>query len=297
MNANNGGGRDPEIGFVFGGGGRWGAVEVGMAEALLGHGITPDLVLGTSIGAMNGAVVAAQPTVEGVAVLHSLWGAATSDLLSESVVTRLRTLVKHRVALHDTAELRGLLEGRLPVDTFEQLTVPFQCVAAEIETATERWFDSGPLVDAILASSAIPGLFPPVEIGGMGYYDGGLVNSVPVDRAVKLGCSTIFVLQVGRVEQPLPRPTRLHEPALVAFEISRRARFATTMADLPADVDVHVLPSGHRIDFDDPRQLRWRDLSDTEQLISAAREATEAYLAGLDDEDRDSDQPSTGSPM
>ena len=105
---------------------------------------------------------------------------------------------------------------------------------------------------------------------------------MPIDRAIALGCSTIYVLQVGRVEQTLPRPRRFYEPALVAFEISRRARFSTTMAALPEGIDVHVLPSGHRLDFDDPRQLRWRDLSETEQLVTRARTATEEYLDGVD---------------
>jgi NTE family protein len=276
-------GEAPEVGFVFGGGGRWGAVEVGMVEALLSHGVRPDLVLGTSIGAMNGAVIAANPTVEGAADLHELWASALgSNLLSASVVSRVRNLMKHRVALHDTSELRDLVAGHLTPLTFEELEVSFQCVAAEIETASEHWFDTGPLLDAILASSAIPGLFPPVEIDGKNYYDGGLVNSVPVDRAVALGCSTIYVLQVGRVELPLRRPTRIHEPALVAFEISRRSRFTTSMASLPDGIDVHVLPSGNRIEFDDPRQLRWRDLADTDELIAAARTATARYLADPD---------------
>jgi NTE family protein len=276
-------GEAPEVGFVFGGGGRWGAVEVGMVEALLSHGLRPDLVLGTSIGAMNGAVIAANPTVEGAADLHELWASALgSNLLSASVVSRVRNLMKHRVALHDTSELRDLVAGHLTHLTFEELEVSFQCVAAEIETASEHWFDTGPLLDAILASSAIPGLFPPVEIDGKNYYDGGLVNSVPVDRAVALGCSTIYVLQVGRVELPLRRPTRIHEPALVAFEISRRSRFTTSMASLPDGIDVHVLPSGNRIEFDDPRQLRWRDLADTDELIAAARTATARYLADPD---------------
>ena len=272
----------PLTAFVFGGGGRWGAVQVGMVQALLEHGVYPDHILGTSIGALNGAIVAYDPTLGGARRLRSTWEEVEKlDLLSSSAFTRMRSLVRHRVSLHGTEELRALVSRSLPADQFEDLAVTFQCVAASIELATEHWFESGSLIDAIVASSAIPGLFPPVEIGGFNYYDGGLVNSVPVDRAVALGATTIYVLQVGRVEQSLRRPTRIYEPALIAFEIARRTRFATTLASLPPGFDVHILPSGNTIAFDDRRQLRWRDMQDTERLISGAHAASSAYLTQM----------------
>ena len=146
-----------------------------------------------------------------------------------------------------------------PYRKIEDLEIPFQCVAASIERTAEKWFSEGPLIDALLASSAVPALFPPVEIAGEHYYDGGLVNSIPVDRAVKLGASRVFVLQVGRVESSLRVPERLHEAALISFEIARRHRYAAQIEDMPEGVEVHVLPSGNTVDFDDRRQLRWSD--------------------------------------
>jgi NTE family protein len=97
--------------------------------------------------------------------------------------------------------------------------VPFQCVAASIERAAEHWFASGSLVDAILASAAVPGVLPPVRVGDEHFLDGGLVNSIPVGRAVALGATTIYVLQVGRIERSLEVPRRPWEVATVAFEI------------------------------------------------------------------------------
>ena len=81
----------------------------------------------------------------------------------------------------------------------------FQVCAASIERAAEHWFDSGPLVDAVVASAAVPGLLPPAKIGDEHFLDGGIVNSIPLGRAVQLGATRVFVLQVGRIERPLSR--------------------------------------------------------------------------------------------
>jgi NTE family protein len=253
-----------------------------MAQALFEAGVRPDLVVGSSIGALNGAMIAADPSVSGAATLKQAWeDVQASGVMTESVTDRMRTMASQRVALHGTSELRDLLSRFLPTDRFEDLMVPFQCVAASIERAAEHWFTSGSLSDAILASSAVPGLFPPVRIGDESYYDGGLVNSVPVDRAVQLEAKVIYVLQVGRIEQPLRPPTRLHEPALIAFEISRRHRYARAIESLPDDVELHLLPSGNSLAFDDRRQLRWRDTAETGTLIESAHTATVEYLRGL----------------
>jgi NTE family protein len=130
-----------------------------------------------------------------------------------------------------------------------------------------------------VASCAVPGLLPVVEIDGFHYLDGGIVDSIPVQRAVLLGATTIHVLQVGRIERPLEPPRRPHEVAMVAFEIARRRSFATAMEELPDSVSVHVLPTGG----DGPRpgdlrQLRYRDFSDVAGRIETARAATERYL-------------------
>lgn len=273
-----------ETAFVLGGGGRWGAVEVGMLQALDESGIKPELILGTSIGAFNGSVIADDPGISGVERLAAFWEEVTgADLFGGTLLGRMRSVATLKPALHETAEIRSILERIHGSDRrIEDLSIPFQCVAASIERSAEHWFTSGPLVEAVLASSAVPVLFPPVEIEGEHFYDGGLVNSVPLTRAVDLGASVIFVLQVGRVETALRPPQRLHEAALISFEIARRHRFATTMQNLPEGVEVHLLPSGNPVAFDDRRQLRWSDTASTPQLIEGAYQASREYLRGMD---------------
>lgn len=267
--------------FVLGGGGRWGAVEVGMLRALHDAGVEPDVILGTSIGAFNGSVIADRPGQAGVDALTDLWvEIAQSDVLQGSRLDRLKNVATLRPALHETSELRSLLEHvHPPARRIEDLTVPFQCVAASIERAAEHWFTSGPLIEALLASSAVPALFPPVEIGGEHFYDGGLVNSVPLARAVELGARVVYVMQVGRMESPLRPPERLHEAALISFEIARRHRYTTAVENLPEGIQLHVLPSGNPVAFDDTRQLRWRNVSSTTDLIEGAYIAATEYLS------------------
>jgi NTE family protein len=252
-----------------------------MLRALDDAGVAPDLILGTSIGAFNGSVVADRPGQAGVEALSGLWEEiGQSDVLQGSRRDRLKNVATLRPALHETSELRALLEHVHPPDRkIEELAVPFQCVAASIERAAEHWFASGPLIEALLASSAVPALFPPVEIGGEHFYDGGLVNSVPLARAVELGARVVYVMQVGRMESPLRPPERLHEAALISFEIARRHRYTTAVENLPEGIELHVLPSGNPVAFDDKRQLKWRDVSSTTGLIDDAYRASKAYLS------------------
>ena len=272
----------PRTAFVLGGGGVLGAGEVGMLRALLEAGVVPQLVVGTSVGAINGAFLAADPTVETTVRLADLWRqlSAGGGVFAGSVGQRLGTALRSRTHLHPRGPLRELLGAHLPVERIEHLVVPFQCVAASIERAAEHWFTEGPLVDAVLASAAVPGLLAPVRIGDEHYFDGGLVNSIPVSRAVELGATTVWVLQVGRVEQRLTAPTRPWEVALVAFEIARRHRFATDMASLPASVTVHVLPTGDDVP-QGMAQLRYRDTRRTGTRVERAHAAATAYLAAL----------------
>jgi NTE family protein len=270
-----------QVAFVLGGGGRLGAAEVGMLEALTDAGVRPDLIVGSSIGAINGAAFAAEPTARGVRRLRELWSAVEhTGVFGGRMIDRLRHMARTRTSLHSNEALRHLLERSLPVHRFEDLAVRFECVAACIETAHETWFDRGDLVTAVLASSAVPGLLPAVRAGDRHYLDGGIVESIPVHRAIEHGARTIYVLQVGRVEQPLSAPRWPHEVALVAFEIARRHSFASALANLPADVEVHVLPTGGQGPrFNDLRQLRYRDFADVPVRIDLARDASAGYLA------------------
>jgi NTE family protein len=267
--------------FVLGGGGLLGAHEVGMLRALSEAGIRPGLIVGTSIGALNGVVVAADPA-GAAARLSRMWqGEELRLAFSEKIWGRAVRLVRSGTHLHSFEPLRRVLADALPGDSFADLELPFQCVAASIEDATAHWFSSGPVVPAVMASCAVPGLLPPVEINGGHYFDGGLVDSIPVGRAVALGASTVYVLQVGRIESQLAVPARPWEVGLVAFEIARRHRFNEEMSSLPDNVRVHVLPTGGDRLPPGLSQFRYRDRARVGLSIERAHTASASYLAEL----------------
>lgn len=267
------------VAFVLGGGGVLGAVEVGMVRALLEFGVRPELIVGTSIGAINGALVASDPTESAIARLVELWASPSArEVFGDSAPRQLARIARRGTHLHSVGPLRRMLVRELGgAEAFEDLPVQFECCAASIERAAEHWFRSGPLVDAVMASAAVPGLLPPVLIDGEHYVDGGVVNSIPIGRAVALGAGTIFVLQVGRIDRPLVAPRNVVDVARVAFEISRRHRFVRELADVPVGVDVHVMPAGVGSARDDS-PLAYRDLKVAMARITRAYEASMEYL-------------------
>jgi NTE family protein len=257
-----------------------------MLRALTDHGVHPEMILGTSIGAVNGAFHAADPTPAGVEHLSELWcELAPAELNALNALRGLTTLARSRTHLQSFSAVRSQLAERLPVQTVEELSVPFQCVAASIERAAEHWFADGPLAEVLLASCAVPGILPPVHIGDEHFIDGGIVNSIPVSRAVQLGASRIFVLQVGRLEQPLRPPRWPWEVGLVAFEVARRHRFAHDLSSLPETVELHVMPTGGTAApaYNDlSAQLRLRRVATgVERQIESAYLASRDYLESL----------------
>ncbi len=277
--------------YVLGGGGVLGAAEVGMLRALLERDLTPDLVLGTSVGALNGALVAREPSLSVIDRLTELWQSAAESRMvyGDRPLQTVRRAVSTRTHIYSSEPLAERLREELGDLTFEDLPVRFQVCAASIERAAEHWFSSGPLVEAIVASAAVPGLLPPAKVGEEHYLDGGIVNSIPVGRAVALGATRIFVLQVGRIDRPLSVPTRPWDVARVSFEIARRHRFAREMAELPAEVEAHVLPAAGTSARDD-NPLGYRDFSQVQQRIDASYDAAVDYL------DQWLPKPSEGTP-
>jgi NTE family protein len=266
--------------FVLGGGGVLGAVEVGMLRALFERGITPDLVLGTSVGALNGAMVARRPDISVVEQLTELWqGAGTvgPDVYGDRPLRTVRRAVATGTHLWSSQPLKQALLEELGDLTFEQLPVRFQVCAASIERAAEHWFDSGSVVDAVVASAAVPGLLPPAQVGDEHFLDGGIVNSVPLGRAVQLGATQVFVLQVGRIDRPLSVPKRPWEVARVSFEIARRHRFNRELDELPESVAAYVLPARGTSAKDDTL-LGSRDFAGVQERIDLTYEAAVEYL-------------------
>ena len=160
-----------------------GAVEVGMLRALFEAEVTPELVLGTSVGALNGALVARDPTPTVVERLTDLWRDVSESRgggYADRTLPAVRRAVATGTHLYSAQPMRQRLEEELGDIRFEDLAARLQVCAASIERAAEHWFDSGRVVDAVLASAAVPGLLPPVKVGAEHFLDGGIVNSIPL---------------------------------------------------------------------------------------------------------------------
>jgi len=266
--------------FVLGGGGVLGAVEVGMLRALFEAEIAPELVLGTSVGALNGALVARDPTPAVIERLTDLWrgvGEARGSGYAERTLPAVRRAVTTGTHLYSPEPIRQRLTDELGDLRFEDLAVRFQVCAASIERAAEHWFDSGRVVDAVVASAAVPGLLPPAKVGDEHFLDGGVVNSIPLARAVRLGATRVFVLQVGRIDRPLKPPKRPWEVARVSFEIARRHRFVRELEELPDGVDCHVLPARGTSGRDDTIWAA-RDFGSVQRRIDETYDASVEYL-------------------
>jgi NTE family protein len=250
-----------------------GALQVGMLRALIERRIHPDLVLGCSVGALNGVVIASSPSLASVGLLQDAWmDVVARDLLPAGLLPSTMQLVRKGEAIQSSEALRNLVGHLLPVERFEDLKIPFQCVATNVDAAVEHWFHSGDLVDALLASASIPAVFPAVEIDGTRYFDGAVVDDVPVERAVELGATRIFVLQVGGVDRPRPEPRRPLDMAVLAYWIARRHRLLDDLARIPDDVEVIILPHGN------PAPVRYNDLSRSAQLMDVAYRASAEHL-------------------
>jgi NTE family protein len=263
------------VAFVLSGGGNLGALQIGMIRALAERGIRPDLILGCSVGAINGAGLAEDPAPAGVGRLERLWRDLDGkQLMPSGVLPPAVALARKGEAISDNAGLRRELEERLTARTFEELAVPFQCVATDVIGVREVWFTSGPLIDPILASAALPAVYPSVVIDGVRYLDGAIVDDVPVGRAVELGARTIYVLQVSGFARPRPEPRRPLDVAIQSYWIARHHRFKRELEAVPPEVEVHLLPTGQT------PTMRYNDFTRSAELMSLAYEASSDYLAG-----------------
>lgn len=264
--------RRPTVAFALSGGGVLGSIQVGQLLALLEAGIVPDLLIGTSVGALNAAAIAADPTTSGAERLREVWtGLRSEDIFPGTRVQRAWNLIARGDHLYDNRGIRRLID-MLPVGSFEELRRPLQIGAANLHTGREHWFSQGPLEPALLASTALPGIFPPVEVGGQVLVDGGVVNNVPIARAVELGATHIFVLTCGAV-RPGPRPVR--RPLDILVQAVTRARAARVEAEVERYRDaatIEILP------VVDPGAVRYNDLSQSGRLIETARLVAAEHL-------------------
>ena len=263
------------VAFVLSGGGNLGAVQVGMLRALTEAGVRPDLVVGCSVGAINGAGYAADPTLTGVDRLDRLWrriAEGDPDLMPSRLIPVVAQLARKGESLHDRQRLADLLDDELPTKTFAGLAVPFACVATDVDAAAEHWFEHGRLVPALLASAALPAVYPAFEYRGRTFIDGGVLNEVHTARAVAMGATELYVLHVGHLNDRRYDIQRPFDGAVRAYWTARRYRLDADLAGVPPHCTVHVLPAGSS-----PR-LRFDDFGQAGELADLAYDATAEYL-------------------
>ena len=278
--------------LVLSGGGTRGAVQIGMLQVLTEHGFVPDRIYGSSVGAVNGVAFAGDPTRRGVQRMTEIWTGLTRDTVYPQ--GRLHgpwLYFQQRDSVYPNSGLRKIVTDGIDFERLEDAVVPVEVVATSLTDGQERWFTHGSAVDSVLASSAVPAIFPPVEIDGERYIDGGVVNNVPIRRAIEAGATRIVVLLCGPPAHTPVAPRRPVEAMFNALMISIHARFARDLAQVPPGVDVFVCSGseGGIRDFD--------DFSSTQALITQGREeASEVvrrYGLGLLDEDSEATAPGT----
>ena len=261
--------------FVLSGGGNLGAVQVGMLRALAEMQIVPDLIVGCSVGAINGAAFAAEPDQSGVERLDRIWRRIADgepDLMPSKRLPVLAQMARRGQSLHDPGPLADLLDEELPTRTFSGLRIPFTCVATDVESAGEYWFDSGRLLPALLASAALPVVYPAVEHGPRTLIDGGVLNEIHALRAAELGATELYVLHVGHLESRDVDVQRPFDSAVRAYWTARRYRMEDDLRRISERCVIHRLPAGSL-----PR-LRFDDFSQGGELADRAYRASIQFL-------------------
>jgi NTE family protein len=213
-----------------------------MLRALVERAIQPDVIIGTSVGALNGAVVATSPVLAQVDHLEAVWLELTGDrIFPGGAWRRAWNLLRRDDHIISNEGLQSIISGTLIAETFADLAVPLRVVTADLESGTEFVFASGPLRPALLASAALPGIFPPVRMGEAVLVDGAVVNLVPISHALAGPMDRIFVLDVSDPmgDRPLRSPL---DVVVRAMAISRDQRFDLELQWVPDDVELVVLP-------------------------------------------------------
>lgn len=182
---------------MLAGGGSLGAVQVGMLAELISAGVHPDMIVGVSAGALNGAFLAFDPSLETVERMAVLWSRMTTREVLGLSWRSLLGFLGFRDHIASAQGLRCLLQRELPYQTFAQTAVPLYLVCADLITGEEVVISQGGVIEAILASTAIPGVFPPVQQGGRYLVDGAVASGTPICTAADLGATRVIVLPCG----------------------------------------------------------------------------------------------------
>jgi NTE family protein len=260
---------------VLAGGGSLGAVEVGMLQALVERGIAPNLVVGASVGAINGAYFAGRPDRGGVESLGAIWrGLRRGDVFPIGLVGGFLGFIGMRSHLLAPDRLRALLERNLPVARLEDTKIPCHVVATDVLSGEEVGLSSGSAVEAVLASAAIPAIFPPMRIAGRQLSDGALASNTPLAAALAIGAQRLIVLPTGfscSIERP---PRSALGMALHAVNLMTARQLVVDVERFCSLAEIVVVPPLC------PLNVSSADFSRTSELIDRAAESTRRWLDG-----------------
>ncbi|MFL6089325.1 MAG: patatin-like phospholipase family protein [Aeromicrobium sp.] len=258
------------VAMVLSGGANLGSAQVGMMQAVVDAGVKPDLIIGTSVGAVNGAWLAGGQDLSGLA---DVWrGLRRQDVFPVSPIATLLGFLGHADHLISNRGLRRLLEQRLTFDRLEDAQIALHVIATDVLTGDDVKLSAGPAVEAILASSAIPAVFPPIRFDDRLLMDGGVVNNTPISHAAALGADTVWVLATGfqcSLQQGPRSPLAL---GLHAFNLAIHERLARDIDEYAESVDLRVVPPICPLDVGPA------DFSKGAELIDRARGHTEQWL-------------------
>jgi NTE family protein len=263
------------IAFVLSGGGSLGAVQVGMLQALSARGIQPDLLVGASAGAVNAAWVADHGmSAESLADLAEMWqGLRRRDIFPVRPTRVVQAVVGQQNSLCTSDHLGELVRAHADINDLRDATTPVHLVATNLLSGVEVLISSGDVVEAVRASSAIPGVFPPVLVDGRWLVDGAMAARTGVVQALELGADTVYVLPAG-VPCALPRPPRSAVGvALHALALLVEQRLVAEVEDQGRAHTVRLLPPLC------PLAVSAADFSQAAQLIQRGREASTRWLA------------------
>src|SRR4051794_28282425 len=266
----------PTTAFVLSGGASLGAAQVGMLRALYERDITPDLIVGTSAGALNGAYVATRPqTVATADALAGVWRhLRRGQVFPLNPLTGLLGFLGSRDHLVPASGMRRLIARHLEGETLEETALPLHVVAVDVISGEELRLSRGPLLEAVLASAAIPAVLPPVPWEDRSLIDGGVANNTPISHAVELGAERIYVLPTGHacaLEEP---PGGALAMALHAISLLTHRRLTDDIERHRDDAELIVLPPPC------PLEIQPIDFSHADELIERALHDAREFLDG-----------------
>ena len=276
----------PKTALVLAGGGSYGAVQVGMLRALCAHGVQPDLVAGSSVGAINGAYYAGAPNMKGIERLEALWRALKRRDVFPVTLSRLLAALGSADHLFEPSGLRRLLAMHLPHRLLEDSTIPMHVVATDLLTGMPVRLSAGPALEALLASCAIPAIYPPVHIGDRRLIDGAVACNTPIRTAVELGATRLILLPTAFACPHAAPPRGIFASAFHAMDLfvmqqlaqdtelySGRAQMITVPPICPLAASPYDFShAGEMIDMAARSTERWLEqggLTDSEPLAAA----------------------------